>query len=356
MRRRKGCPDRLVRIRARQGTDSITFQEGAQALVRCADPHATSKIHWIFEGGGYRVSRFAWSEDAQAGRPQWDRDGTQYNHGDTPRTYTTVGMSTVYGRGGSRDWGGTQPNTSSNRRTYTTGGVSTEFDLRIAMMFGQEKFLLLLLTSGIVDKTRAKYMTCWKRRAQFSSCMGQSHWIKNSEHGRDNTMLDFLVWQNKILVFQHSALSKGFYAIRYIHIVDGLRDLTVRAHRIRCLVKSVKLRGKTCKKVPFDMDLLRWVRSKFELDRSLRAPYNVIQLWSRPLVAFFFCLRISELLALTTEDIILVQIPDGWALSILIRSSKADQEKLGVTRTLLANPTSFCSVYAIQALMGGNGT
>ena len=141
--RRKGCPGGWGGMCSRQGIGRITFQEIIQALLRRIDPHTRPKIDWILGGGGCRVSLFAWSLGAQTGRFPWGRAGAQYNHGDTPRT-------------------------------YTTGGMASEFDRRIALMLEHEKFLLL--TSGVGDKTRSHYMTYWRRWAQVSACMGLSPW------------------------------------------------------------------------------------------------------------------------------------------------------------------------------------
>ena len=80
----------------------------------------------------------------------------------------------------------------------------------------------------------------------------------------------------------------------------GFEDIALRAHRVRCLIKSVKLRGITCKKAPFNTDLLRWLHPQLVIGttQSNCAPLN--QLWCGLLVACFFCLGISELLALTS--------------------------------------------------------
>ena len=66
---------------------------------------------------------------------------------------------------------------------------------------------------------------------------------------------------------------------------------------------------------------------------------------------FFFCLRISEILALSRNDILLVPDFDGLVLSILIRSSKTDQEKNGATRMLRATGSDLCPVQATQRFL-----
>ena len=55
----------------------------------------------------------------------------------------------------------------------------------------------------------------------------------------------------------HSALTKRFYAVRYIHIADGYGYFSLRAHRIRGILKCIKLRGETCEEIPLNTALLR---------------------------------------------------------------------------------------------------
>ena len=64
-------------------------------------------------------------------------------------------------------------------------------------------------------------------------------------------------------------------------------------------------------------------------------------------ISFFFCLRISELLVLSSNDVSFVDEPSGLVLSILIRSSKTDQVRMGVTRTLHTNPSDMCPVKSL---------
>ena len=77
----------------------------------------------------------------------------------------------------------------------------------------------------------------------------------------------------------------------------------------------------------------------------------VAQLWCGLLVAFFACLRISDLLALTNDDDKVTTEESGVVFSILIRGSKTDQEKCGVTRALRANHTTLCPVKAMQSFL-----
>ena len=158
-----------------------------------------------------------------------------------------------------------------------------------------------------------------------------------------------LAWRRKILGFQHSVLTKGFYAIRYIHIVEGYDDLTLMSHRIRCLIKAVKHRGGACKKLPFTTDMIRRVRKQFLVDMPEEAPRRLAQVWCGLLIAFFYCLRISELQALTVDDVAIAHNEKGSMLSVSIRGSETDQEQVGVTRTPRENNTDVFPAKAMIA-------
>ena len=107
--------------------------------------------------------------------------------------------------------------------------------------FGTGKFGRL--TSGVGGKTRTKYMTCWCRRAQFSSCVGESKRRRDFKPGRCNSLVDLRVLRRNIMGSQHRNLAEIRYGVRYIHIADGMGDLSLRAHRIRGLIKAAKLLG-----------------------------------------------------------------------------------------------------------------
>ena len=211
-------------------------------------------------------------------------------------------------------------------------------------MSEHEKFDLL--TSSVTVATRNQYMYCWRRWAQFSACSVVSPWIQTPQPGWDDQLLNFLVWENKLLGLQHSALTKRFYAIRYIHIAEGYDDFASRAHRIRGVLKAIKLRGKKCKKIPFNTDLLRWLKTNIPVHDTVSENISVLQCWAGLLLGFFFCLRISEILGLTENDIKFDEHDGAKTVSILIRGSKNDQEKLGVTRVLRATGEELCPVMA----------
>ena len=67
--------------------------------------------------------------------------------------------------------------------------------------------------------------------------------------------------------------------------------------------------------------------------------------------AFLFCLRISEILAPTWNDVRFIDEPSGGtALSILIRSPKTNQEKYRVARMVNASGPTLRPVYDMRRL------
>ena len=133
--------------------------------------------------------------------------------------------------------------------------------------------------------------------------MGVSPWLDSSIIGWGNVLIDFVVWEYKISGIQNGTLHKRFCAIRFIHIAEGREDLSLRAHRVKTVTKAIKLRGKTMKKVPFNTDLLRWIWRNLNVAELQSQSIHIALIWAGLLLAFFFCLRISELLNLTPRDI-----------------------------------------------------
>ena len=208
-------------------SNSFTSTQLRSVLLSCSDAHVASVSQWILSWGGFRAATTSWTHEARTGRFFWQPDRAT-------------------------SWSG------SSTSSYHTGGMATEFDRRISLMIEREKFALL--TSSVSDITREQYIRCWRRWARFCACMGATPWFDSSSIGRDNVLIDFLVWEYKILDIQHGTLAKRFFAIWLIRIAEGRGDLSLRAHRVKTVIKSIKLRSKTFKKVPPNTDLLRWMR------------------------------------------------------------------------------------------------
>ena len=89
-----------------------------------------------------------------------------------------------------------------------------------------------------------------------------------------------------------------------------------------------------------------------EITGTRKDEYKVTHLWGGLLVAFFFCLRISELMAYM-PTISRLGCRTETCLSIAIRRSQTDQAKRGVTRTLSQNTTELWHVEEMKELLRG---
>ena len=89
----------------------------------------------------------------------------------------------------------------------------------------------------------------------------------------------------------------------------------------RC-TESDKTQREDLQKIPFNADLLRWLKANIPVHATVSGNIAVLQLWAGLLLGFFFCLRISEILALTDDDIKFNEDNGVVAVSILIRVIK----------------------------------
>ena len=103
-----------------------------------------------------------------------------------------------------------------------------------------------------------------------------------------------------------------------------------------------------CEKIPLNTDLLRWLKRNMSGDKNHKDLHQATQMWGGLLLGFFFCLRISEILALAGDDVKIPREPSGATISILIRGPRNGQEKLGTTRALRENSTDLCPLRAVQ--------
>ena len=109
-------------------------------------------------GKGYRIRRFARTDESRRGRFSRDDRGTTYAE-----------ASTV--------------------PSFATGGAESEFDQRIALMLEREKFELA--TSSIGERSRHQYMSWWRRWVQFNACMGKEPCIIDAKPGCGSKLIDF---------------------------------------------------------------------------------------------------------------------------------------------------------------------
>ena len=250
------------------------------------DYHNLQWIQWIRNGKWSGVRSIQWGVGQRTGHFDWDDDNTTIGPGyeSDGSTLSVIDRPVVL-----------------LRHPFRTGSMNDLFNDQIQDMLQLEKFNLL--TQGVTERTRTQYLSCWKRWGQYCSCLGISPWLSTAKQGWGDPLIDFLVWEHKIFGLQHSILAKRFYAIRFLHVAEGFGDLALRGQRIKFIIKGVRKRSKTCKKAPFNTDLLKWIHTELSVNKQAKKDRDITQLWAGLLTAFFLCLCISELLALQYRDV-----------------------------------------------------
>ena len=149
-----------------------------------------------------------------------------------------------------------------------------------------------LLTQSACDAKREQYLKCRKKWARFAAFLKQSPWIEIHTCGWGDILPDYLVLGCKVFGLQASTLAKRFYDIMFINVVEWREDISLRAHRVKSLIKAAKLRGEgvggggRCKKAPFNTDLLRWIYRELDSDRQHTENVWMPLLWDGLLFAF----------------------------------------------------------------------
>ena len=215
-------------------------------LAQSPDAHLRAKLEWICKGRWNGVLSVSWPHDVRLGRrPRDDDDGTL-----SPPWSIADGLSESESNMSltPRSPSGDNARFVWRHPPHTTGGLSDAFDKNLHEMLQLAKFDLL--TQSVSNKTREQYVQCWRKWAQYSARMNTSPWLSPTSVGWGDTLIDYLVWEHKIFGLQSSTLAQRFYAIRFIHVVEGHDDISSRAHRAKALPNAIKLRGSRCKKVP----------------------------------------------------------------------------------------------------------
>ena len=89
-----------------------------------------------------------------------------------------------------------------------------------------------------------------------------------------------------------SALTARFFAIKFIHLVEGRDDFDHKDHRVKSLVEAEKREGNTRQKLPINPELLRW--GKCNIAEFDGARYKAAELWDAAITGFHFALSIGE--------------------------------------------------------------
>ena len=174
-----------------------------------------------------------------------------------------------------------------------TGGNSSEPPLRDdatyesdVLTFFKENAQLMLgagklddLLSGIAKGTRGGYITAWKHRFQFTLRTPGERWITKVGPRWDETLIDWVLFETRILGLQASTMRSKLSGLRYWHLLSGYPDWSKWSGRYKQVLKSVAGKDRIQRNYPFNLELMQRVKENVtsltdwdKLDKSSVSP------------------------------------------------------------------------------------
>ena len=199
-----------------------------------------------------------------------------------------------------------------------------------------------ILTNSLADDTQTTYLKGWKMWTRFCDSRGFPPWVNTAVRNWDRNILCFLTWEHTVMKNGRDTLAKRFSAIRFLHLIAGRGDFDDKSFRIRALINGVKKKKGAGQMLPINPEMLRKAKAKL----NLMTPTGS-ELWASLMLGFHFALRIGEIENLEDRDVSFDEIDGKTCVTIHIRSSKNDQCRLGVHRTLVATNCDLCPVMGI---------
>ena len=106
---------------------------------------------------------------------------------------------------------------------------------------------------------------------------------------------------------------------------------------------------RVCKKLPYNVDLVMWVKTNFRM----KSPHSnkINEIWAGLNIGFFYLMRASELRQMGQKDFEVGLEEGKRKLTIYIYQSKTDQSQRGCFRTLVETGDDICPVLSTIAYL-----
>ena len=198
--------------------------------------------------------------------------------------------------------------------------------------------------STLAKSTREQYLGDWRERKVHCDLRGLSPWICTTDDNWDVKILDYLIWLGEMSKCSAATMRRKMSAIRYIHLATGLADFSRVGIRYKMSVKAYAAKRPTSRKLPFNVDLLKWTHDQLNKHPQVSANAEV---WGAMVLSFFFCMRTSEMRNLRHCDIILGEKGGEAVITIFFQKSKTDQTAIGRFRSLCKTHSFLCPIAAV---------
>ena len=227
-------------------------------------------------------------------------------------------------------------------------GKQQSLDALVDKALADETIRLLL--RSLAPWTQGGYLRGWKFRIRYCEERNRSPWLDTTTHEWDLEIPNYLPRGYTVIKIAGSGLSSRFCAIKFLHLVEGRGDFEGKTHRIHALINAVKRKGETKQQLPASPEILRWGEARMANYEGER--WKATELRAAIIAGFHFALRISEIEGFDDRDVSFQEIDGEHCVTIVIRGSKTDQQRVDARRTLAATHCDSCPVLTMATWLG----
>ena len=231
--------------------------------------------------------------------------------------------------------------------SYTVGGPRESLMNVHEKAQGIDKIEALL--SGLVEGTRSSYKTAWRHWLLFCAGKDCKPWLDVTKQDWDEPLLEFIMYENKILHLNPRTIRSKISGIRFFHLMAGRGDFATLGNRYRQLLKALGKQVPIARKLPISPEMFHWFKDHAMGDQ----PSNLLmQLWTAMVLGFCFLLRGAEIANLRWCDVTILTEEGQKYLLLCIRRSKTDVEGKGTFRSLFGNKSVICPLSTWESFLG----
>ena len=253
--------------------------------------------------------------------------------GSTGKKYNDKWQSTTFGESILELLGVERGTHNEGTIGHDGSDVRSFFLNKTQQVFGIGKLNDLL--SGIAEGTRAGYVSAWKHWFQFTRRPPESRWITEIGPRWDETVINWILFETRIMGLQASTMGTKISGLRYWHLLSVFPDWGKWSGRYKQVLNNVAEKDVARRNYPFNLELTNWIYSDFGspigLDSFGGGTDNSVkfELCAAMTIGFFFLLRVSELENLRMRDIRISTENNQSFLTLFLEGSKTDRYNQG---------------------------
>ena len=176
----------------------------------------------------------------------------------------------------------------------------------------------------------------------------QSPWIWRTTPDWGDNLIDFIMFETRVLAIAANTVSAKISGIRFWHLLVGMPDFTLGGGRYTQVLKGCRRGSRVSRKIPVTLEMLQTA-----LVQDQGSEYLSAGVACAALMGFFFLLRVGEMEGMNWRDVSLFADEDGDAcLGIELPKSKTDQYNEGHIKRLKGPNRPLCPVRAMGKWMG----